>query len=391
MTHFNNTKIAFQSKSNKDLKRAYFLFSSIKYPFVVKIGQILSALALKIHFPVNWLVKPTIYKQFCGGENIEECKPTVHKMAQYNVKSILDYSVEGKENDKDIQSALEETIRAIENAAKDPDVPFAVFKPTGFGKSAVLEKASSEQELSKEDMFELEKFKQRIHHLCKTAYDNGVAIMIDAEDFAYQKVIDVVVRENMKKFNKKQPVVFNTLQMYRWDRLDFLKTELQKAEEDNYFLGIKFVRGAYMEKERLRAKKYGYPDPIHKDKERTDQDYNKGLKFAIENIEKIAIFNGTHNENSSMYLTELMAQHGIAKNDERVYFSQLYGMSDHISFNLAHEGYNVAKYLPYGPVKNVLPYLIRRVEENSSVKGQTSRELGLIKKELHRRKTENII
>lgn len=391
MVQFENTKIAFQSKSNKDLKRAYLLFTVIKFPLVVKLGQIVSALALKLRFPVGWLVKPTIYKQFCGGENIEECRPTVDKMAKYNVKAILDYSVEGKENDKDIQAALRETIRAIENAANDTNVPFAVFKPTAFGKSAVLEKSSAGAELSAEERKELDKFRDRIHTLCQTAYEKDVSIMIDAEDYAYQAIIDDVVRENMIKFNREQPIVFNTLQMYRWDRLDFLKAELKKATEGNYLLGMKFVRGAYMERERLRAKKYGYTDPIHKTKEDTDKDYNAGLKFAIENIEKIAIFNGTHNEKSSKYLVELMEQHNISKDDGRIYFSQLYGMSDHISFNLAHGGYNVAKYLPYGPVRNVLPYLIRRVEENSSVQGQTSRELELIKKELNRRKTENTL
>lgn len=391
MVHFENTKIAFQSKSNKDLKRAYFLFTVIKSQFIVKLGQILSALALKLHVPVGWMVKPTIYKQFCGGESIEECRPTVEKMAKYNVKAVLDYSVEGKENDKDIQAALKETIRTIENAANYANVPFAVFKPTAFGKSVVLEKASAGSELSAEEQKELDKFRDRIHTLCQTAYEMGVSIMIDAEDYAYQAIIDDIVREKMEKFNKEHPVVFNTLQMYRWDRLDFLKTELQRAKKGDYLLGMKFVRGAYMEKERLRAKKYKYTDPIHKTKEDTDRDYNAGLKFAIENIEKIAIFNGTHNEKSSEYLVELMEQHNIPKDDKRIYFSQLYGMSDHISFNLAYEGYNVAKYLPYGPVRNVLPYLIRRVEENSSVQGQTNKELELIKKELNRRKTEKSI
>ncbi len=389
MLDFNNTKIAFISKSNKDLKRAHFLFSTIKNPFIVQLGKGLLNFALKLNLPIRWAVKPTIYSHFCGGESIQECKTVVDKMAKYNVKSILDYSVEGKENDKDIEAALEETLRTIENAAKDPNVPFAVFKPTAFGKDSMLEKASAKQELNDEDQKELKKFRSRIERLCQSAYENDVYLMIDAEDYAFQAIIDEVVRENMEKFNKEKLIVFNTLQMYRWDRLDFLKDELKKAKEGNYYMGIKFVRGAYMEKERARAKRLGYTDPIQPDKASTDKDYDEALKYSVENIEKISIFNGTHNERSSMYLTELMEEHNLAKDDGRIYFSQLYGMSDHISFNLANKGYNVAKYLPYGPIKNVMPYLIRRVEENTSVEGQTNRELELIRAELNRRKKQN--
>ena len=389
MIDFNNTKIAFQSKSNKELKKAYFLFSTIKHPWLVKLGKLLVTIALKIRFPVKWIVKPTIYAHFCGGETIAECEPVVRKLANYNVKSILDYSVEGKETPEDIKAALEETIQAIKNASNDPDIPYAVFKPTAFCKSIVLEKASAGQEMDAEEKKELAMFRERIDTLAKTAYDGDIPIMIDAEDYCYQAIIDKVVTENMEKYNKKKPIVYNTLQMYRWDRLDFLKEELNKAQEKGYFIGVKYVRGAYLEKERYRAQKGGYPSPIHPDKESTDRDYNLALKFSVENIEKIAIFNGTHNEESSRYLTELMEEHGIKRNDERIYFSQLYGMSDHISFNLAEEGYNVAKYVPYGPVKNVLPYLIRRAEENTSVAGQTSRELKLLQKEINRRKKHN--
>jgi len=388
MIDFDNTKIAFKSKSNKELKKAYFLFSTIKHPWLVKIGKVLVTIALAIRFPIKWIVKPTIYAHFCGGETISECEPVVQKLAKYNVKTILDYSVEGKESPEEMKAALDETIRAIKNASENPDIPFAVFKPTAFGKDAVLEKASSDKSLTTGEQEELNRFRDRIDTLAKTAYDGDIPIMIDAEDYCYQKVIDQVVTEMMEKYNKKKPIVFNTLQMYRWDRLDFLKEELRKAQGGGYYIGMKFVRGAYMEKERERAERLGYPSPIHPDKERTDRDYNEALKFSVENIEKIAIFNGTHNEESSLYLTELMEEHGIEKDDPRAWSSQLYGMSDHISFNLAEEGYNVAKYLPYGPVKNVLPYLIRRAEENTSVAGQTSRELNLLKKETNRRKKE---
>jgi len=388
MMDFENTKIAFRSKSNKELKKAYFLFTTIKHPWLVQTGKFLVNIALGIKFPIKWIVKPTIYAHFCGGETISECEPVVQKLAKHNVKTILDYSVEGKESPEEMQAALDETIRAIKNASENPDIPFAVFKPTAFGKDAVLEKASSDENLTPGEQEELDRFRERIDTLAKTAYDGDIPIMIDAEDYCYQKVIDQVVTEMMEKYNKEKTIVFNTLQMYRWDRLDFLKEELRKAQEGGYYIGMKFVRGAYMEKERERAERLGYPSPIHPDKERTDRDYNAALKFSVENIQKIAIFNGTHNEQSSLYLTELMEAHGIKKDDPRAWFSQLYGMSDHISFNLAEEGYNVAKYLPYGPVKNVLPYLIRRAEENTSVAGQTSRELNLLKKESNRRKKE---
>mgnify|MGYP006294057807 CR=1 FL=1 len=386
MINFDNTKIAFQSKSNKDLQKAYFLFNTIKYPWLVKTGKLMVQAALALRLPIKWIVKPTIYAHFCGGETISECTPVVKNMARYHVKSILDYSVEGKENDADIQAALEETLHAIHNASENPDIPFAVFKPTAFGKSHVLEKASTKNELTSDEQTELNKFRERIEKLSKTAYDLDTPIMIDAEDYCYQAIIDQVVREMMEKYNKQRAIVFNTLQMYRWDRLDFLEEELKKANSKGYQLGIKFVRGAYMEKERERAERLGYPSPIQPDKASTDRAYDAALKFSVEHLEKIVIFNGTHNEASSEYLTELMEQHNIRRDDERIYFSQLYGMSDHISFNLAEQGYNVAKYVPYGPVKNVLPYLIRRAEENTSVAGQTSRELQLLKTEIHRRK-----
>ena len=386
MIDFENTKIAFQNKSNRDLKRAHFLFNTLSRPAVVKTGKFFTNFALNTRFPIKWIVKPTVYMQFCGGETIEECDPVIQAMAKYNVKSILDYSVEGKEGPEEIQAALEETLRTIENAGKNEHIPFAVFKPTAFARSKALEKASSDQKLSEDEQKEVNAFRTRINTLCGTAYNNNVPILIDAEEVCYQYIIDEVAREMMKKYNREKAIVFNTLQMYRWDRLDFLKKELETAQKEGFQYGAKFVRGAYMEKEREWARKYGYLSPIHPDKPATDRDYDEALRFSVENIEKISIFNGTHNERSSLYLVELMEKHNIPSDDERIYFSQLYGMSDHVSYNLAHEGYNVAKYLPYGPVRNVMPYLIRRAEENTAVAGQTNRELKLIKKELKRRK-----
>lgn len=386
MVSFDNTEIAFKSKSNYDLNRSYLLFSALAQTWIVRLGGGITQNFLKIGFPVNWFVKPTIYRQFVGGETISECIPTVEQLSKFNVKAILDYSVEGTDSLDGITHALEETLRTIANAASNPNIPFAVFKPTAFTTSAVLTKVSAGEKLTEAEEQEAANFRQRVELLCKTAFEKGIPILIDAEDSWYQKFIDNVVNEMMTKYNQQQAIVYNTFQMYRHDRLDFLKQSYEMAVKGNYFLGAKFVRGAYMEKERERAAQMVYPSPIQPDKEHTDNDFNAALKFCVDHIDRISIFNGTHNEYSSRYLTELMTEHNIAIDDPRIWFSQLYGMSDHISFNLAYAGYNVAKYLPYGPVSHVIPYLVRRAEENTSVKGQTGRELMLIKKEMRRRK-----
>jgi len=386
MIKFDNTEIAFKSQSNLELKKAYRLFKVMGNSMLVKAGNKFAGIASKIGFPLGWIAKPTLYAHFVGGETIEDCKKNVLKLAQYQVKSILDYSVEGKHDDKDIENAFNETIKSITHAGLNPDIPFAVFKPTAFGKADVLEKASLGEPLNDYESSELEKFKIRIDQLCQKAFDVDVPILIDAEDSWFQNIFDTVIEKIMEKYNQKKAIVFNTYQMYRWDRLDYLKAAHKKAVEANYFLGAKFVRGAYMEKERARAAEKGYKDPIQPDKEFTDRDYNAALKFCVENIENITIFNGTHNEYSNAYLVQLIEEHKLQKNDKRIWFSQLYGMSDNISFNLASQGYNVAKDMPYGPVKHVLPYLLRRAEENTSVKGQSGRELKLITSELKRRK-----
>jgi proline dehydrogenase len=388
MISFSSTEIAFKIKSNRDLWRANILFKAISNRTLVKVGGFLSNLAINIRIPISWIVKPTIYSHFCGGETIGDCIPTIRKLSGYNVKSVLDYSVEGGENPGQIQAAMEETLRTVINAKGNKDIPFAVFKPTAFIFNEVLKKRSLGDSLTTEEQEEADLFRQRVEKLCRTAFDNDVRIMIDAEDFCYQHYIDEVVMDMMEKYNRRKAIVFNTYQMYRWDRMDVFREDLDRAREKDFYLGIKFVRGAYMERERKRAEEGGYPSPIHPDKESTDRDYDAALKFAVENIDRVSIFNGTHNENSSMYLTRLMEQKSIRTDDDRCWFSQLYGMSDHISFNLAHLGYNVAKYLPYGPVRHVLPYLIRRTEENTSMAGQTSRELSLIMEERKRRRNK---
>lgn len=380
---FDNTEIAFCYKTNTDLKRGRFLFKMISNPVLVNIGRRLTYFALKTHLPVDWAIKPTLYRHFVGGVSLQECKKTVQLLKNYNVKSILDYSVEGGKDRTVMERTLAETLKSIENAAGNPDIPFAVFKPTAFASIDVLTRAALNDISVKSD---LEYFINCVETLCSKAAELSVPIMIDAEDSWYQTLVDDLIEQLMQRYNKEKAIVFNTLQMYRTDRLEFLKASIEKARKGDYIFGVKFVRGAYMEKERKRAADMGYPSPIQPDKQATDDAYNAALQYSVENIDTVKIFNGTHNEYSNKLLTELMQQHGIDKKDERIWFSQLYGMSDHISFNLAHLGYNVTKYIPYGPVRNILPYLIRRAEENTSIAGQTGRELTLILNELNRRK-----
>ncbi len=387
MVSFESTETAFRIKSDRELRKACYLFRAISNRGLVRAGGFFSRIAIRIRLPIGWIVKPTIYSYFCGGETIGDCLPTVQKLAGFGIRSVLDYSVESGERPVQIEAALEETLRTVVNAAGNEYIPFAVFKPTAFCRNEVLRKKSAGEILDEEEEREAERFRGRVDKLCGTAHRLGVRIMIDAEDYCYQEFIDRVAMEMMEQYNTQGAIVYNTYQMYRWDRMDIFRMDLETAHSKNFYLGIKFVRGAYMEKERKRADELGYPSPVHPDKESTDRDFNAALKFAVENIDRVAIFNGTHNEKSCLYLAQLMEDHGIKRNDERCYFSQLYGMSDHISFNLAKEGYNVVKYLPYGPVRHVLPYLIRRTEENTSIAGQTGRELTLILRERDRRKS----
>ncbi len=389
MINFNNTQNAFLYKTNWQLLKAWVLFKIIASPIMVKTGLLFINLANSLRIPVGWFVKPTIYSHFCGGESIDDCCATVENLSKYNVKSILDYSVEGKETETDINHALEETLAAIKFAAKNKNTPFAVFKPTAFAPFHILEKATTNLLITEEEKIEAQKFENRIETLFKTAFQLNIPIMIDAEETWIQEYIDDLVKKMMEKYNKEKAIVFNTLQMYRHDRLAFLEKSLDEAIKGNYYLGIKLVRGAYMEKERARAAKLNYTSPIYPDKNATDKAYNEALTFCIKNINRISLFNGTHNEESCMHLINLIKANNIAPDDKRVYTSQLFGMSDHISFNMAKAGYSVVKYIPYGPVKHVLPYLMRRAEENTSVAGQTSRELNLISLERKRRKSKN--
>jgi len=389
MITFENTEVAFRYKSDAGMQRAYWLFKMIANPGLVKLSKKLTHFALNINLPVAWAIKPTLYRHFVGGESLAECESTVDTLGKFNVKTILDYSVEGGKDTGTMERTLVETLNSIINASKNPNIPFAVFKPTAFASLEVLTKAAAGSEQVQEVREGLLRFRMSVEKLSKTAWETGVPIMIDAEDSWYQSLVDDIVTEMMEKYNTEKAIVFNTLQMYRTDRLEFLKESLQKARKGNYVLGIKFVRGAYMEKERKRAAELGYPSPIQPDKPATDAAYDEALRVSVANIDRMVLFNGSHNENSNRLLTELIDQYKLAKDDPRIWFSQLYGMSDHISFNLADQGYNVAKYVPYGPVHNILPYLLRRAEENTSIAGQTGRELSLILTEIKRRKSKS--
>lgn len=386
---FNNTEIAFKNKSSFKLTKAYWLFKIVSSKTLVAIGSVVTKTALKLHLPINYFIKKTIFEQFCGGENIEECDTTIANLWKYNIGTILDYSVEGKESNADLDATTEEIIKTIEKAKNNPAIPFSVFKPTGIAQFSILESANDGIEnLSETELVSYNKVIGRVDKICKTAYENKVPLFIDAEDSWIQNTIDRIVEDMMEKYNKDTVIVYHTLQMYRWDRLDYLKSLHNKAKTKGFKLGVKLVRGAYMEKERARALEKGYPSPIQKNKEATDRDYDLALKYTVNNLEDFALCAGTHNEKSCKYLTELMEENQIDKKQPRIYFAQLLGMSDHISYNLANEGYNVVKYVPYGPIREVLPYLIRRAEENTSVSGQTGRELSLILKEMKRRKGE---
>jgi proline dehydrogenase len=389
MLSFDNTKISFSGKSAKDLNRSYWLFSMVASPMFVKIGKALTTFAIKTHLPIKGIIKATIFKQFCGGETINECDTTITDLGKFNIGTILDYSVEGKESEKDFDAGATEIIATIAKAKGNKQIPFSVFKVTGLARFDLLEKVSELATLNDVEQSEFARIINRVTAICKAAHDAQVPIFIDAEESWIQPAIDNLANDMMMQFNREKCIVYNTFQLYRKDRLAFLKISLEKAIDKKYFLGAKLVRGAYMEKERTRAIEKNYPSPIQDTKESTDKDYDAALLYCIENINKMAICAGTHNESSSMKLAQLMIDKNIAHNHPHIYFSQLLGMSDHISYNLANEKFNVAKYVPYGPVSEVLPYLIRRAQENTSVKGQTGRELSLIIKEKERRKQQN--
>ncbi len=382
---FDNTETAFALKSDAELERAYFLFKLIASEPLVKIGTAVTNFAIKTHLPVEKLIKITVFDHFCGGVTEKDCMPVIDKMFEKGVSSVLDYSVEGKETEEQFDFALQKTLEILDFVKEKEAIPFAVFKPTGFGRFNLYVKVGAGEKLTQKEQEEWQRVIERFDKACKKAHDLNVGLLIDAEESWMQDAADELVTEMMKKYNKERAIVYNTLQMYRWDRLEYLKKLHQQAKKEGFKIGVKLVRGAYMEKENERAEENGYPTPICESKEATDTNFNDAVNYIFENLEDIWLFAGTHNEYSSYLIMEHIQQKGIAKNDHRVWFGQLYGMSDHISFNLAKHGFNVAKYVPFGPVRDVMPYLIRRAEENTSVAGQTTRELSLLKTEKKRR------
>jgi len=383
---FDNTEVAFALKSDSELERAYFLFRLIKSEPLVKIGTAVTKFALKSALPVEGLIRSTVFDHFCGGVNESDCMPLIDRMHEKDVYSVLDYSVEGKEEEEQFELALDKTLTIIEFVEEKDAIPFAVFKPTGFGRFELYRKVSEGESLSREEEEEWSRVVNRYEKVAKACNEKDIALLVDAEETWMQKAADDLVEGLMEKYNQKKAVVFGTLQLYRHDRFAYLKDLHKRAKERGYKVGMKLVRGAYMEKERQRAEELGYPSPICLDKSSTDENFNEVLRYMFDNLDDMAIFCGTHNEESSYLLIDLIEKSGLPKDDPRIWFGQLFGMSDNISFNLAHEGFNVAKYLPFGPVKDVMPYLIRRAEENTSVAGQTNRELDLIVKEKNRRK-----
>ncbi|MBT6013445.1 MAG: proline dehydrogenase [Flavobacteriales bacterium] len=386
MTHFNNLEVAFSDKSNADLNRAHLLFKTISSPFLSKILTSIVKICLWLKLPITPIIKATVFKHFCGGTTIKNSQKVMAKLWESHIGTILDYSAEGKKSEEDFNHVMEETIRTILKSKNEKSIPFSVFKFTGLCSFSLLEKMSYNSVLTKKEEVEKGLFLSRIETICRTAAENKVPIFIDAEESWIQNAIDNITMEMMRKYNKEGACIYNTLQMYRNDRITYLNELVSDIKDNKYFVGLKLVRGAYHEQEIERAKQKNYPCPVHTIKENTDTDYNKALRICMENIDRISVCAGTHNEESSSLLMDLMQQHNIQKGDKRIFFSQLLGMSDHISYNIANSGFNVAKYVPYGPVKDVLPYLIRRAEENTSIAGQMGRELTNIIEEKKRRR-----
>ena len=389
LPRFNDTAQAFQHLTDGELRRAVALFSLIGKPWLVNVGGAFANVALALRIPLGWAVRPTVYAHFCGGESIDDSEETMAKLAAHNVRTILDYSAEGQTAEADLDATCSEVLATIHAADGDARHAFAVFKVSGLSSNALLEKVGNAlaggAALSRDDEAAWERVQRRVRTLCEATAAAGGRILIDAEESWIQDAIDALAEDMMSDYNREQVVVYTTAQMYRHDRLAYLKDMAERAEEGGYACGVKLVRGAYMEKERERAEKRGYPSPIQPDKASTDRDFDDAVVWVLDRLEQVHLVAGSHNEASNLRLCKLMAERGLAPGDARVAFAQLLGMSDPITFNLSAHGYNVAKYVPYGPIREAIPYLIRRAQENTSVAGQTSRELELLKREQSRR------
>jgi proline dehydrogenase len=385
---FNDTEIAFRDQSNSDLWLSWLLFQIMGNPSLTQLAEKITSFAFKAHLPVKLLVKPTVFRQFCGGENLKECERTVRRLAKSGVSTILDYAIEGAKSEKGFNDTADKVCETILCATGSKNMSFCVFKPSGIARIELLSKVSSGEHLEADEVAEWDSVVRRVHKICHLAASRKVRIFVDAEESWTQGAIDALTLKLMQKFNRAEPIVYTTLQMYRSDRLAYLKELDQQARREGFKLGFKIVRGAYMEKERARAEQLGYDSPIYASREATDKAYDEAISFCVDRLDNISFCAGTHNDHSTLKLTQLMVHRGIANNDSRIEFAQLLGMGDHLSFNLAYHGYNVSKYVPFGPVDKVLPYLSRRAAENTSIKGQTGRELSLITAEMRRRRQE---
>jgi len=381
---FENTETAFKLKDNYSLYNAKLLFNVITKKYLVNFLTTLTLFSLKYKLPVKWILKKTLYKHFCGGVDINECEVTIQGMKKMNVNSILDYSVEALKTEQDFDNACKKKMEIVDLSFSNDSIPFAVFKPTSLGRYSLFKLVNTKTKLSKQEKLEWNRVIDRFNMICSYAHSKKVRLLIDAEEFEVQEAIDNLVYKMMKKYNRKSTIVYNTIQLYRWDRIPHMQN-LLKDHDNSFKFGFKLVRGAYMEKERIDALKNGYNSPICSDKNETDKNFNSGIDLMFNNISSVDFFIASHNEFSTIKTVELMKKHGIKEDDEKVWFGQLYGMGDNISFNLASKGFNVAKILPFGPVENLMPYLIRRAQENSSFEGQSNRELDLINTELFRR------
>ena len=387
MSIFENTQIAFADKTTPQLKKAYWMFKAIEQPALTNVGISILNFTVKNNFPfVTDIVKNTLFEQFCGGVTREESMKVVKQMFKHHIGSIFDYAIEGKEEEATFDHTCEEIKQNIKFAEGNPAIPFVVFKPTGFGRLDLYAEVQAGKELTSSEKEEWNRVVNRYEEVCKMAHEKKVVIMIDAEETWIQDAVDKLVNEMKSRYNREKAIVWNTIQMYRTGRLEYLAKDLERAKEKNYFLGYKFVRGAYMEKERNRAQEMNYPDPIQPTKQATDDNFNAAIDFVMKNLDKVSAFFGTHNEKSTELVMDKMREQNLPNDFDHIHFGQLYGMSDNITYYLGAKKYNAAKYLPYGPVKDVVPYLTRRAQENTSVAGQTGRELGLIEKELKRRK-----
>ncbi len=383
---FKNTEIAFSAKSDRELKQMAWLFNWMNKSSLVKIGSKLLLIAIKLRLPfVKMIVRKTIFRQFCGGRTLLETKNSVDKLYAHGVLSILDYGVEAKQHEKEFNKTMNEIIRAIEFAHLNPSVPAISIKITGLARFSFLEDLQNHKPLKQENRNEYKNILKRIDAICHTGKQKGVSVLIDAEESWIQKPIDHFATVMMRRYNREEVVVYNTFQMYRKGMLQFLIDSYNLAQKGGYMLGAKLVRGAYMEKERARAENMGYEDPILESKEAVNDAYDTAVRFCVDNYEDLALINASHNEQSNLLQAQLIAEQDIKRSHPHLIFSQLYGMSDNLTFNLANAGFYVAKYLPYGSVKEVVPYLIRRAQENTAVTGDVSRELGMIKQEMKRR------